>query len=778
MKNQRLNKRAGLAVLAGGLAFVGVTEATELILDGSFENATLAPGSSTVGIGGKTNPGVGGGWSIFSTYLYSTLYALPLTNNVGANIGGTQFLRPYPSGTYQINNSSDTVTQLVSLTASTTLTPAKIDAGQATYTMSAWFSSYLTQGDFSDLTLTFLDASTNALGTPVMIGGSNFVAGLPTAQLGKYADAKSWGQDLQTGTLPSGARMAQVLIHATPASGAPDGYVDLVSLDVVDKSVKTPFVSSANPPDKAINVGPIVSLSVNLRDGTTAVDTNSVKLYLDNNPVPATVQKTDTTNTTVKYSAGLLPALSTHTYSIAFTDNGTPATTISNAFSFTVANYLTLPSSLASPLGSEDTTKPGFKVGVYQVQLLDPVTSATLHKPASIEFDEGMLIGLAGTNTADLSAAVSTNSFDVTNAVHWANSAWTVSNPNTPNFPGFDLFPGIPGIPEVLFSEDDFVDDIRTYIRFPTNGFYQVGVNNNDEFRLTASESSGTLALKITTPTNAPILSVAIATNITQLLFGGALPLTPLSAQVIYATPSGNSDDSCSIATNTALAGKIALFDRGTTNCTAADAAFAAQQAGAVAVIATTPGDPGYPIRIGDNDSRVTIPVLDIADNFGGLTLKGFLKNNQTVTATIAADPAPRLVEWNGPKGFGAADSLIGFAVPSAGVYPFRLLAGHSSGAADLEWFSIQPDGTRVLINDRTATNALMAFRARTAPTPAPVLNPPTISGGQVTISWTGNGTLQETTSVSGPWQTSPSQSNPQTVQVSGNFKLYRIHLP
>jgi hypothetical protein len=769
MRKHRVNKRAGLAVLAGGLAFVGAADATELILDGSFENATLAPGSSTVGIGGKTNPGVGGGWSIFSTYLYSTLYALPLTNNVGVNIGGTQFLRPYPSGTYQINNSSDTVTQMVSLTADTTLTPAKIDAGQATYTMSAWFSSYLTQGDFSDLTLTFLDASTNALGTPVMIGGSNFVAALPTAQLGKYADAKSWGKDLQTATVPSGARMAEVLIHATPVAGAPDGYVDLVSLDVVDKSIKTPFVSSAIPPDKAINVGPIVSLTVNLRDGTTAVDTNSVKLYLDNNPVPATVQKTDTTNTTVKYNAGLLAALSAHTYSVAFSDNGTPATALSNSFNFTVANYLTLPSSLASPLGSEDSAKPGFNVSVYQVQLLDPVSSITLHKPPSIEFDEGMLIGLAGTNAAELTGVTSTNTYAITNSVHWANSTGT-----TPNFPGSDPFPGIPG---TLFTEDDFVDDIRTYIRFPTSGFYQMGVNNNDEFRL-AAEGSGTLSLKLTAPTNLPVLCVAIATNVTQLLFGGALPLTPLSAQVVYATPSGNSDDSCNLATNTALAGKIALLDRGTTNCTSAGAAFAAQQADAVAVIETTPGDPGYPIRLTDNDPRVTIPVLDIADNFGGLTIKSYLTNHQTVTASIVGDPAPRLVEWNGPKGFGSADSLVGFAVPSAGVYPFRLVDGHSSGAADLEWFSIQPDGTRILINDSSNTNALLAFRARTAATPPLAMNPPTLSNGQISISWTGSGTLQEATSVSGPWQASSSQANPQTVPTTSGSKFYRVKSP
>ena len=80
------------------------------------------------------------------------------------------------------------------------------------------------------------------------------------------------------------------------------------------------------------------------------------------------------------------------------------------------------------------------------------------------------------------------------------------------------------------------MDEIRTFVRFPAAGFYQMGVNNNDDLRLTASET-GTMTLKLTAPTNTPILCVAIATNVTQLLFGGALPLSPLSAQVYTPRP-------------------------------------------------------------------------------------------------------------------------------------------------------------------------------------------------------------------------------------------------
>src|ERR1043165_8130575 len=122
--------RKGLAIPAGGLSFVGTTQAIDLIIDGSFENTT---GAGIVRNGGTANPGVGGGWSSFSTYLYSTLYTLPCPAG-----SGLQFLRPY--------DPNQVVRQLMSLTAATTLTPAKIDAGQGSFTMSAWFSSYLSQG--------------------------------------------------------------------------------------------------------------------------------------------------------------------------------------------------------------------------------------------------------------------------------------------------------------------------------------------------------------------------------------------------------------------------------------------------------------------------------------------------------------------------------------------------------------------------------------------------------------------------------------------------------
>ncbi|MCI0348874.1 MAG: hypothetical protein L0Z53_05555, partial [Acidobacteriales bacterium] len=202
-----------------------------------------------------------------------------------------------------------------------------------------------------------------------------------------------------------------------------------------------------------------------------------------------------------------------------------------------------------------------------------------------------------------------------------------------------------------------------------------------------------------------------------------------------------------------------------------------AQMAGAIAVIMITPGDMGFPMRLNDANPNIRIPVLVIAESFGGSDFRLELQFNQSITVRIRGDSAPRLMEYNAFKEFGAVDVTTGFAVPEAGIYPLRLVSGQGAGAASLEWFSILPDGTKVLINDTSNPNALRTFRARTFTTPA-VFAKPTLVGGQVQISWSGAGTLQEATSLTGPWSTAASQANPQNVTPSGTMKFYRIRQP
>jgi hypothetical protein len=105
-------------------------------------------------------------------------------------------------------------------------------------------------------------------------------------------------------------------------------------------------------------------LEPRLRDRSTAVNTNSIQLFLDNHPVLAIDPESgDQHDHSIR--GGSLPALSAHNYKIVFSDNGAPVTTQPNQFRFTVADYLTLPTALGTPLDQRTPRSPGYNVSVY-----------------------------------------------------------------------------------------------------------------------------------------------------------------------------------------------------------------------------------------------------------------------------------------------------------------------------------------------------------------------------------------------------------------------------
>ena len=177
------------------------------------------------------------------------------------------------------------------------------------------------------------------------------------------------------------------------------------------------------------------------------------------------------------------------------------------------------------------------------------------------------------------------------------------------------------------------------------------------------------------------------------------------------------------------------------------------------------------------------IPVLVIAENYGASLLKSYLTNGTAVTATIQGDANPRIAEWDGPKGFGAVDVTAGFAVPTEGLYPLRSVAGQGTARANLEWFSIKPDGTRILINDTSNPDALLAFRSVNIVVDGrPTFTSITAAGGKVTITWVGgpNIKLQTTASLTNPnWQDVAGSLGKSSVEaVTGGAAFYRLSAP
>ncbi|HZO54523.1 MAG TPA: hypothetical protein VFB63_17555 [Bryobacteraceae bacterium] len=417
----------GLSILAGGLAFVGNANAVDIVVDGSYQSATNNYVSAIVANGGNDAAGTDGGWTHFSTYNYSAGYTQP--GPVGS---GTVYLRPYND-----MGGSSTVSQVNSLTRA--ITVADIDGGAGQYTFSAWFSTYIGQNDYSVLTLQFLDESMTSVGSPIEIGGAAFVAALPGG-----TGVRAWGEDLEAGGVPVGARYALITSVATALVNQPDGYIDLVRLNITN--VATITVTSATPPDEADTVSPAGTIRVVLQDGTPApvLNTNSIQLFFDGSPVSAVIQKSGGV-TSVEYDPpGLLPPGSAHNYMIAFNQGGGATANRTNGYAFTVSAYYNL--LLPAPIHLEtfETTAEGSLPGGWTSVTLSGAGDATcdplaadigglqdLHSACytnwvvvnSARFNSNMLTYPSHTPTLDYQRVLSANQANVVNGAILENLA-------------------------------------------------------------------------------------------------------------------------------------------------------------------------------------------------------------------------------------------------------------------------------------------------------------------------------------------------------------------
>ncbi len=374
------------------------------------------------------------------------------------------------------------------------------------------------------------------------------------------------------------------------------------------------------------------SITVNEAGGSVA-DTNTISLVLNGASVTPSAVTQSRTTTTISFTlpGAPFPSGSTNTVSLAIKD--TKGASYTNAASFVVGTYATLPVSAALPNSAVNATNTGFKIKTYQID--GPSTNGTV---GTIAYNEDLLAGQDGPNVATIPDLVF-GDVDTNGYFTWAGLINFDANPsgtdgyfNAPDYPDFS-FPGIPGMTVNGLPNDNFVEEILAALDFKTPGMY----------------------------------SMAVVTDWT-----------------------GFPD-----------------------------------------------ADDGFQVRAGANPKDPSSSVV-----------LGFFD---------AAAPA-------GPTR-GVADSPFQFYVPKAGSYPFRLLyyrttSTAAGSAAQLEWYMLNADGTRSLIND--TTNAITAYYQWTTPTARPTVSVARAAGG-ITLTFTG--TLQSASSLLGPWNDLPGTS-PLTVAV------------
>jgi hypothetical protein len=145
-------------------------------------------------------------------------------------------------------------------------------------------------------------------------------------------------------------------------------------------------------------------------------------------------------------------------------------------------------------------------------------------------------------------------------------------------------------------------------------------------------------------------------------------------------------------------------------------------------------------------------------------------------TAGFLNDAPLMLAQVDGPHE-PAGDTLFRFVVQEAGVYAFRTIYYDGEREAALEWYTVNNDGVSLLVND-TANGGVAGFQEGTIPSAVqPTLTIQSIGGGQVTITWGANGTLQVADHVSGPYTDVTGATSPYTTAASGT-RYYRVRIP
>ncbi|MGA2661669.1 MAG: PA domain-containing protein, partial [Verrucomicrobiota bacterium] len=517
-----------------------------------------------------------------------------------------------------------------------------------------------------------------------------------------------------------------------------------------------------------------------ITQGSYALDMNTLQLWLNGTNVAASATVTPTNNPTgilISYAYPLLPA-GTNSVQLILSDKNSPPMMIDKTYTFVTLALPTLNPALATVPGSANTNQPGFRCRMVQTATQNENTDAQA---------EIMLAGGELPDLADETLATDNGYFDVTGVINYdgainAGLAGGAGNFQASNGSPDAPFPGLPG---TTGSTGDTAAEWLTFVAFPQAGPYWMGVNSDDGFRVSEATNQDypVYLVSVKAPAN-------LATNLlgTEAGFSPALPqlaaIGPVSGQLVVTQPP---DDSSAITNASALKGNIALIDRGAVSFQ--QMVTNVSQAGAIGlIVADQQTSPDRIVTMGGSGTGLTIPAVEI-NYSSGQVLHSAYASGTAVTVTLQSHSYTNLGFVN--AGRAAADTWFGFNVPAAGVYPLRLIWFNGNGEVSagnllsLEWFSMDRNGNRILLNDTSNPQALMAYRARAN---VPLALPPTLSfslsAGKVTLAWPVSATgfvLLETSALPGGWTNSTAtvtvQGSQNVVDITpvGKSKFYRL---
>ncbi|MBL9166488.1 MAG: hypothetical protein JNN07_01965 [Verrucomicrobiales bacterium] len=183
---------------------------------------------------------------------------------------------------------------------------------------------------------------------------------------------------------------------------------------------------------------------------------------------------------------------------------------------------------------------------------------------------------------------------------------------------------------------------------------------------------------------------------------------------------------------------------------------------------------PGLPAPdSGIDPNGIQAEIVTFVELPAGLITLGFNSDDRFRTQGGAInDPANAL--FLGERDQFSA-TLFRFIVEVPGVYPIRTVYQETTGAAYLEWFSVKPDGSKVLLND-DANGGYKTYRVGTLDAGGSFSLAIARSGaGAISVSWTEAGTvLQQSTDLAN-WSDVVGAASPYAAPGAGAAVYYRL---
>jgi len=247
----------------------------------------------------------------------------------------------------------------------------------------------------------------------------------------------------------------------------------------------------------ASGVNPAAVINIRLFDQSAAVVANSIKLEINGAPVSVSPSKSGTVTTVTFDPPGLLPSASKTSVRLTWSDNGSPAVTTVDEWSFTTQNYSALPfipASYAVAPGSVDLSSSGFNVGTYQM-LVNRSGFADNNSSAAAEAQWARQFIDPDTGGPYENLAYEGVNTDGTHPLEVIN--WEQAAGNSGGFTSANGYPEteIPGIS--AGAPDYVVSEVISYVELKA-GVYQFGINSDDGFKLTtAPNPRDALALQL-----------------------------------------------------------------------------------------------------------------------------------------------------------------------------------------------------------------------------------------------------------------------------------------